>query len=317
MRSAAPGPASVGVASLAPLACLLLAAAAAGQVRGDAELRAEVLGQPLVLRTTDRTAGAIDSVRWGGFEFIDTLDHGRQLQSALNADVDGVFYAEGYNPTEAGSRRDHVGPRSTSRLEFLQVAHGQLQTRSRMAFWLAPGERTVGGPAQNSATLSGHVLNKRVRVGWRDVPNVLDYRVSFVVPGDLPHRLLQFEVLTGYMPPVFSVPLEFHAAEGRLRPLAPRQGEGPLPVVLSTADGSRAMGVFTPDRPAGMRGPGYGSFTFPRDRVVKWNCVFRLRSERAIPPAEHPFQVFVVLGSRADCERALVRLHALNPPASR
>lgn len=295
-----------------PLLALSLAVAPLGaQVAGDAELRAEVLGRPLVLRTTSRTAGAIDSVRWGGFEYIDTLDHGRQLQSALNADVDGVFHPEGYNPTEAGSRRDHTGPASSSRLEFLQVADGELQTRSRMAYWLAPGERSSGKPAQNQAILSEHGLAKRVRVGWRDVPNVLDYRVAFRVPGDRPHRLLQFEVLTGYMPASFSTPLEFHAREGRLLPMRPRTGEGPLPVVLSTPDGAHAMGVVAAERPPGMRGPGYGAFDFRAERVVKWNCVFRLRSDQPIPPAEHAFRVLVVLGPRSECERALVRIHRL------
>ena len=74
---------------------------------------------PLVIRTTARLAGAIDSVRWDGVEFIDSHDHGRQLQSAINADVDGVFHAECYNPTEAGSVVDALGPKTTSRLEAL------------------------------------------------------------------------------------------------------------------------------------------------------------------------------------------------------
>lgn len=298
-------------------ACLAVAASSRGQAAGDAELRAETLGKPLVIRTTSRTAGAIDSVRWGGFEYIDTHDHGRQLQSALNADVDGVFYPEGYNPTEAGSSRDHTGPVSTSRLERIEVAGGELATRTRMAFWLAPSGLTSGRPAQNRVPLSDHVLEKRVRPGWRGISNVLDYRVAFDVPGDLPHRFLQFEVLTGYMPPVFSVPLEFHAGQGRLLPMAPRHGEGPLPVVLSTPDGAHAMGVFALASPPGMRGPGYGSFTFERERVVKWNCVFRLRSDRPIPPGSHEFQVLVVLGPRRECEKALADIHALVAPAGR
>ena len=293
------------------LALSLAAAPLAAQVPGDAELRAEVLGRPLVVRTTSRTAGAIDAVRWAGFEYIDTLDHGRQLQSALNADVDGVFHPEGYNPTEAGSRRDHTGPRSSSRLEFLQVAEGELRTRSRMAFWLAPGELSSGKPAQNRGVLSGYGLAKGVRVGWRDVPNVLDYRVAFGVPGDVPHRHLQFEVLTGYMPAAFSVPLEFHRDRGKLLPMRPRTGEGPLPVVLSTADGAHAMGVVAAESPPGMRGPGYGSFVFGRERVVKWNCVHRLRSDQPVPPGEHAFRVLVVFGPRQECERALARIHGL------
>ncbi len=87
-----------------------LAVAQAPVVSGDAELAGHIGGKPLVIRTTSRLAGAIDSVKWDGVEFIDSHDHGRQLQSAINADVDGVFHVECYNPTEAGSVADALGP---------------------------------------------------------------------------------------------------------------------------------------------------------------------------------------------------------------
>jgi hypothetical protein len=113
-------------------------------VSGDAEISGTVGGRPLVIRTTSRLAGAIDSIKWAGVEFIDSHDHGRQLQSALNADVDGVFHVECYNPTEAGSVVDALGPKSTSRLEFLSAKDDILTTRTRMAFWLAPGMKSGG-----------------------------------------------------------------------------------------------------------------------------------------------------------------------------
>ena len=112
--------------------------AQAPAVNGDAEFAGFIGGKPLVIRTTSRLAGAIDSIKWDGLEFIDSHDHGRQLQSALNADVDGVYHVECYNPTEAGSVVDALGPKSTSRLEFLSTKDGVLSTRTRMAFWLAP-----------------------------------------------------------------------------------------------------------------------------------------------------------------------------------
>ena len=130
------------------MSALLLFLAAGGAapapvVSGDAELTGVIGGRPLVIRTTSRLAGAIDSVRWDGVEFIDSHDHGRQLQSALNADFEGVFHVECYNPTEAGSVVDALGPRSTSRLDFLSVEGGVLTTRSRMAFWLEIGRAHV------------------------------------------------------------------------------------------------------------------------------------------------------------------------------
>jgi hypothetical protein len=287
----------------------VMALAQAPAVSGDAEITGTIGGKPLVIRTTSRLAGAIDSVKWDGVEFIDSHDHGRQLQSALNADVDGVFHVECYNPTEAGSVVDALGPKSTSRLEFLSVRDGVLSTRSRMAFWLAPGMKSGGHLAQNTTLLSDHVLTKQVRIGRPGMDHVLDYRVNFTVPGDRPHRFLQFEALTGYMPWHYSEELRFDAKTSTLVPLPRQDGEQRDPVVLSTPSGSHAMGVFTPTRPpAGQPAVGYGRFKFDHDKVMKWNCVFRLRSPAGIKPGDYGYRLFVVLGTREDCRRTLAAL---------
>lgn len=287
----------------------VLALAQAPVVSGDAEVSGLVGGKPLVIRTTSRLAGAIDSVKWDGVEFIDSHDHGRQLQSAVNADVDGVFHVECYNPTEAGSVADALGPKSTSRLEFLSAKDGVLETRTRMAYWLAPGMRSHGEPAQNTVPLSEHVLTKRVRIGRPGMDHVIDYKVTFAVPGDRPHRYLQFEALTGYMPPSFSEEFRFDAKASALVALPRKNGEVREPIVLSTPSGSHAMGVFTPDRPpAGQPPVGYGRFFFERDKVAKWNCVFRLRQAEPIKPGDYSFQLYVVIGTREDCRRSLAAL---------
>jgi hypothetical protein len=291
---------------------LLIAAAAGAQtpvVSGDAELAGTIGGKPLVIRTTTRLAGAIDSVKWAGVEFIDSHDHGRQLQSAINADIDGIYHVECYNPTEAGSVVDALGPKSTSRLEGLSVSDGVLTTRTRMAFWLAPGMKSGGKPALNDRLLSDHVLTKQVRIGRPGLDHVLDYRVMFTVPADRPHTYLQVEALTGYMPWHYSEELRFDAKTSMLVPLPRQDGEQRDPVVLSTPSGSHAMGVFTPTRPpAGQPAVGYGRFKFEHDKVVKWNCVFRLRSPAGIKPGDYGYQLFVVLGTREDCRRTLAAL---------
>ena len=289
------------------LPTLLLAQAPA--VSGDAELAGMMGGKPLVIRTTSRLAGAIDSVKWAGVAFIDSHDHGRQLQSAINADVDGVYHVECYNPTEAGSVVDALGPKSTSRLEGLSVSDGVLTTRTRMAFWLAPGMKSGGHVALNDRLLSDHVLTKQVRIGRPQMDHVLDYRVMFTVPGDRPHTYLQVEALTGYMPWSFSEELRFDAKTSTLVPLPRQNGEQRDPVVLSTPSGDHAMGVFTPTRPpAGQPAVGYGRFKFEHDKVVKWNCVFRLRSPAGIKPGDYGYQLYVVIGTREDCRRTLAAL---------
>ena len=291
---------------------LLLAATLGAQtsvVSGDAELTGLIGGKPLVIRTTNRLAGAIDSVKWDGVEFIDSHDHGRQLQSAINADIGGVYHVECYNPTEAGSVVDALGLKSTSRLEQLSVSDGVLMTRTRMAFWLAPGMKSGGHVALNDRLLSDHVLTKQVRIGRPKMDHVLDYRVKFTVPGDRPHTYLQVEALTGYMPWSFSEELRFDAKSSTLVPLPRRDGEQRDPVVLSTPSGSHAMGVFTPDRPpAGQPTVGYGRFKFGHDKVMKWNCVFRLRSPGGIVPGDYGYQLYVVIGTREDCRRTLAAL---------
>jgi hypothetical protein len=283
--------------------------AQAPAVSGDAELSGMIGGKPLVIRTTSRLAGAIDSIKWDGVEFIDSHDHGRQLQSALNADVDGVYHVECYNPTEAGSVVDALGPKSTSRLEFLSVEDGALSTRTRMAYWLAPGMKSHGQLAQNTTLLSDHVLAKQVRIGRPGMDHVLDYRVTFTVPADRPHTYLQVEGLTAYMPWMFSEELRFDAKTESLVPLPRQNGEQRDPVVLSTPSGSHAMGVFTPTRqPAGQPAVGFGRFKFDHEKVVKWNCVFRLRSPAGIKPGVYGYQLYVVIGTREDCRRTLAAL---------
>ena len=76
------------------------------QVSGDAVIRAQAGKSELVIKTTTRLAGAIDSLTWDGKEFINSTDHGRQLQSASNLDAGSPISDETYNPTEAGSRDD-------------------------------------------------------------------------------------------------------------------------------------------------------------------------------------------------------------------
>ena len=57
------------------------------------------------------------------------------------------------------------------------------------------------------------------------------------------------------------------------------------------------MGLIARD-PArrGMTGPGYGRFRFQHDKVVKWNCVYRLRDPNGIPAADYVFRQYVIIG---------------------
>ncbi|HEY4259325.1 MAG TPA: hypothetical protein VGM98_04160, partial [Schlesneria sp.] len=86
---------------------------------GDAQIRSPYGGSEIAITTTTRLAGAIHSLTWKGQEFINSVDHGRQLQSASNFDAGSTFTPETFNPTEAGSVDDGAGPKSSSRLLHL------------------------------------------------------------------------------------------------------------------------------------------------------------------------------------------------------
>jgi hypothetical protein len=276
---------------------------------GEATVRAPAGGSEIVLTATARTAGAIHSLTWGGKEFVDSFDHGRQIQSASNFDAGRPFAPEVFNPTEAGSAADGRGLKSTSRLLELSAKGNQLVTLSRMAFWLKPGEKSGDNPARNAVPLSNHYLAKRVTVGYKGLPHAIEYRVTFIVPNEK-HTFAQFEAVTGYMPPEFGTFFRFDAAAGELKPLADGPGEQADPVVLATADGGHAMGVYSPDQPSkGFEAAGYGRFRFKAENVVKWNCVFRTKNDAGVPGGEYQFRCFVVVGTAKDCGGTLAALH--------
>jgi hypothetical protein len=301
--------------ALAVFAAAVLLAPRAGlcadRAAGNATIRAAAGPSEIVITTTARVAGAIHSLTWNGREFIDSYDHGRQLQSACNLDNDTPISNETFNPTEAGSARDDKGDTSSSRLLHLRAEPSALQTVNQMAFWLAPGDKSGPNLAKNTTILSDHLLTKRVRIGYGNLPHVISYDVVFTVPAGERHCQATFEALTGYMPPAFARFLQFDPQRGELEPLSDGPAEGPNPVVLAVPSGSHAMGIYAPpQRAIGTTGPTYGRFRFDAAKVVKWNCVFRVRDRGGIAPGGYPFRMFVIVGdvnNVRDSLRALYR----------
>lgn len=274
---------------------------------GDAVIRAKAGASDIVITTTSRLAGAIHSLTWGGKEFIDSADHGRQLQSAAAFDCGKPdFWAECFNPTEAGSRKDGAGAKSSSRLLKLVAEKNVLETTTRMAFWLNPGENTAGRPAKNENAVSDHQVSKRVEIGVGKWTQAIDYRVTFTVPKGESHTYAQFEALTGYMPKEFAEFFTLDVGTGTPAALSDGPGEQAKPVVFSTKDGGHAMGVWSPDQPSkGFEKAGYGRFRYAAEKVVKWNCVFRVRDPRGVPAGGYPYRVFVAVGTRDDVAKTL------------
>lgn len=290
------------------------AAEAAGGL-GDATIRGMAGGSEIVIRTTRRVAGAIDSLRWNGREFIDSHDHGRQLQTAVNLDIAGTLFDETFNPTEAGSEHDGAGPTSSSRLLWLSAAGNELITVTQMAFWLRPDGRSGGHPARNREVLSDYLLQKQVRIGSAGFEHAIRYIVSYTIPPGTAHTRGTFEALTGYMPAAFR---NFSGlrADDTLEPLTDGPGEQPLPVVASTRDGSHAMGVWTAMRCRTTGdAAGYGRFWFETAGVAKWNCVFRERAAdgERLEPGTYRYPLWIAVGTREQVRSTLAGLRVSGP----
>jgi hypothetical protein len=273
---------------------------------GNAVIRATAGPSDIVVTTTARLAGAIHSLTWNGREFIDSVDHGRQLQSACSfgGPDPNVFWAEAYNPTEAGSRRDGAGPTSTSQLlEITGLAPNRLRTRTRMAYWLAPGEFSDRYLALNKKLVSDVELLKDVTIGLPDYPHALEHRITFRVGPTERHAFAQFEALTGYMPPGFSTFQTLDPATGKVAAISYGPGEQPKPLIFSTPDGLWAMGAWCP-----TPGAGYGRWNFLGQNVVKWNVVYRKRNPAGVPPGDYSYRVYVAVGSVANVQQTLFGL---------
>jgi hypothetical protein len=280
---------------------------------GDSEIRGVLDGEEAVLTRTSRLAGAVHSIRWKGQEFIDSADHGRQLQSALSLDAknDQPFWAECFNPTEAGSRLDGAGERSTSRLLGLKATEREVRTSTQMAFWLAPGERSEGRLALNRDTLSSFILHKRIRWNAYENDHILEFSNTFEFPENELHRYAQFEVVTGYMPAAFNRFWVFDAETHGLQPIDDGPGEQSKPVVLATSDGRFAMGAVLVAGPDSMSGrPGYGRFRFREEGVVKWNIAQRYRESPAIRERRFSFRSLIAIGSLEQVRLAMVEIHS-------
>ena len=273
---------------------------------GDSVIRAKAGPSDIVITTTQRLSGAIHSLKWNGKEFIDSHDHGRQLQSASNFDLGKKFIPEVFNPTEAGALADATGQQSSSKLLRLQAKGNELRTTIQMAFWLKPGEKSLGNLAYNDKILSNHRLSKTVRIGYKTLAHAIEYEVTFTVPKGEHHTVAQFEAVTGYMPPEFSKFWKFDLKTGKLAALDNGPGEQEFPIVFATPNGRFAMAIYSPDQPSkGFEKAGYGRFRFKTEKVVKWNCVFRMRDANGISAGDYRFRNFVCVGTLEDVGKTL------------
>lgn len=275
---------------------------------GRASISGKFRNSDIVVSTSSRTAGAIDSLTWNGQQFVNSYDHGRELQSA--AQFNNLH--ECYNPTEAGSRSDGKGSTSTSQLISLETNRNRLTSRSRMAFWLAPGQSSPacrGETAAYASPLSDIELSKTVTIGAHGLPNVIEHDVTFHVPRN--YESAVFVGLTAYLPPHFSRFWTFDPNGDVLTPLTDGPGEVRFPVIIATADGAYALGVYAQEPPPGQPRVRYGRWRFdrpgPDNATTKWNCVFRVRGAAA---GDYRYTCYSIVGTLEDVKSSMGKLAA-------
>lgn len=151
----------------------------------------------IAIKTSARVAGAIDSIKFNGTEIVNSFDHGREVQYAFSIND----YGECLNPTEAGSAADMAENSSSSQyLEGCLISSNKLYTKSKMAFWLRPGEKGYCSKTENAintSIVSDYVISKIVEVGYNNNPNL----IRIVAKLDVPEfaNSINIEAPTGYL----------------------------------------------------------------------------------------------------------------------
>lgn len=225
--------------------------ARAQAVNGNATISASALGQPLSVSTSSQFAGAVSSIKWGGKEFINDWDHGRQLQ--LNSQFFNRY--ECYNPYEAGARDDGNSQTSSSKLLSLTASGNRLESTTQMGWYLKTHSSLVRGDYCGDPTkwlaappytgpLSNYRVHKTVTIGFRGIPNVIEYLTELSIPEPVQKGI---DNVTAVMPYDFSSIRSYDVVSKTYRSIRGMSGEDDRIKVASTADGSYAMAFYAPE----------------------------------------------------------------------
>jgi hypothetical protein len=260
------------------------------------------LGRDVLTLTADPAfAGAISSIEYRGREYLDASDHGREMQGAVQ-----FGRGECLNPTLAGASRDPPGTTTSVLLRQHADANGY-RSLTRMAYWDRPGQACMLGPgrkgrAMEPSSLSDLLYALELSPGYRGRAQAVLARVT--VTSTEPRPPATVEALTAYLPKAFDTLLVYRDAAGRFavdHELEDASGERPTPLIVSTADGSAAMGVLA------LGGEGQASYAGYRGpEVSKWSVVFR--APGPFRPGRHAYVCVWAIGTRREVEAALTGL---------
>lgn len=283
-----------------------------------------------------RLAGAVWNMRWKGHEFVgETMGNGGSMQSALTYDVVVGQSSEEENPTEAGNAHDHGGKTTSKWLEAARSGT-EVFTKARMAYYYPPGEVPLSSQmkakARGVGVVSDTTISKRVSIGFRGFPNVVNYHITFECPSS--HWFVQFEALTGYMPRAFNKIYTVRGGKAVAHNGNNYDSSPPnvaYPVIVAKNE-NVALGVYVHTSPPN---PTYKVPTSPwyivnaRDhgghlpwdngqnpagievKFTKWSAVWHGGSQQKKTmriAGTHVFGIALVIGSVAECASVIARL---------
>jgi hypothetical protein len=164
----------------------------------------EASGGGVTVRSNIVAGGAVWEWRWNGFQFINTYDYGREMQSAAFWEVEPGVWA---NPTEAGdghSAQSQPGFRHGSPMHSFSLSYGGLNnqnvTSSSIETRCVPLEwdpSLHGGSTLHPVIWKDVVIGKDLIMNFNGMGPVAKYITYFSTPTSLP--IASIEIPTAYL----------------------------------------------------------------------------------------------------------------------
>jgi alpha-tubulin suppressor-like RCC1 family protein len=248
MRPSQPSKAIAVIGALLLLGTIAVRA----QVNGNATITGSAFGVPLTVSTSNQFGGSVSSIKWGGKEYINNWDHGRQL--GVNMQFFNRYCC--YNPYETGSFEDAKGPTSTSKVLSLTASGNRLEATTQMCWNFREFNQnpvsadSCGDPAQwlpitpYSTPLSNYRVHKTITIGFANIPNVIEYLTDEFIPEPV---LKGNNNVTAVLNYDFSSLRSWDVVSKDYRTMRALAGVDDRIKVVSTADGNYAMGWYAPE----------------------------------------------------------------------
>jgi alpha-tubulin suppressor-like RCC1 family protein len=318
------------------VALLCLVSTSRAQVNGNATINGTAFGKTLSVGTSSQFAGAVSSLKFDGVEYINNWDHGRQLQ--VNSQFFNRYCC--YNPYEAGSFEDAKGSTSTSKLLSLSFSGNRLESTAQMAwnfknynFNPVPAD-SCGDPAQwlpfpfqpyptpYTKPLSDYRVHKTVTIGFAGIPNVIEYLEDEFIPEPV---LKGTNNITAVLNFDFSSLRSWDVVSKDYRNMRALGGVDDRIKVVSTADGTHAMGWYAPEllQPIGDVGVANWWFIVPPDPFYRdpkdpnkldldYACVHIGSADRydSFNGGNYNGRAYLVVGSLEQVKEGLSQVHA-------